>query len=83
MKNVIKTIQQKYSGSTESRSIHLSAPVGSATVGWMTQQVLSENAQHEIEEHVVAQNEEPPVDALQMDAKQSTAQVEDRKASQV
>lgn len=49
----------------------------------MTLQVLSENAQHGTEEHVVALNGVPLVDAQEMDAEQSPVQVEDRKASQV
>jgi hypothetical protein len=42
---------------------HFSEPVGSATVGGNPLLVLSENVQHEMEEHVMAQNGEPLVDA--------------------
>lgn len=44
----------------ERRNFLVSAPLGSATVGG---QELSENAQHEIGEHVRSQNGEPLVDA--------------------
>lgn len=38
-------------------------PVGSATVAGMTLLALSENAQHEIAEHVMEEHGEPPADA--------------------
>lgn len=44
--------------------------------------VLSENAQHEIEEHVMVKEEEFPVDALHMDAEQQFVQAEGRLSSQ-
>lgn len=59
---------------TRKKLIHFLVPVGSANV----EGVPSENGQHEIEQHVMAQSGELLVDALQMDAEQSPVQVEGR-----
>lgn len=57
-------------------------PVGLANAEETILLVLSENARHEIEEHVMVKEEEFPVDALHMDAERQFVQVEGRLSSQ-